>query len=78
MQSEKPFSERPKIGRTYRAWINQPSTLQPLHALHGKYCIAQNTGGGGVRLWFTEGPVHSMDAMRLWISECYLSATQQG
>ena len=45
-----------------RVWINQPSTLQPYHALHGKVGIAipEKNNEKGVRLCFTEGPVHSM------------------
>ena len=27
----------------YRAWINQPSTAQPHHNLHGRYCIVADT-----------------------------------
>jgi len=54
---------------TYRAWINQPSTLQPLHKLHGQRCIAQDTGGRTVRTWFTEGDVHSMQIMRKCLSK---------
>jgi hypothetical protein len=26
----------------YRAFINQPSTLQPLHHLHGQHCIVND------------------------------------
>ena len=58
----------------YRAWINQPSTLQPLHSLHGTKCIAVHDRPGNVRLYFTEGPVHSMDASPLCISKIKLSA----
>jgi hypothetical protein len=62
----------------YRAWINQPSTLQPLHHLHGKYCIAHDTHQGSVTIYFTEGDVHSMDVMRSCISRVYLSKTVTG
>jgi len=57
----------------YRAWINQPSTDQPLHALHGLRCIAEDTGGATVRLWFAEGDIHSMEALRTCISRIKLS-----
>ena len=57
----------------YRAWINQPSTLQPLHHLHGKFCIAHDTGDQSVTLYFAEGNVHSMTALRKCISRVYLS-----
>lgn len=60
----------------YRAWINQPSTLDPLHHLHGMKCIAWNDRPGNVRLFFTEGPVHSMDAKPLWITKVKLSSAE--
>ena len=70
--------------KIYRAWINQPSTLQPtlqpLHHMHGKRCIAVEDRPGNVRLYvrlyFTEGPVHSMDAKPLWISKVKLSSVE--
>jgi hypothetical protein len=58
----------------YRAWINQPSTLQPLHHLHGTPCIAMEDRPGNVRLYFVEGAVHSMDADPLSISKVKLSS----
>lgn len=63
--------------RTYRAWINQPSTLQPLHDKHGQRCIVvDDREKGTVRAWFTEGAVHSMEIPRLCVSEIKLSAAQ--
>jgi hypothetical protein len=59
--------------KLYRAWINQPSTLQPLHALHGTHCIVHDTGDQSVTLYFTEGDVHSTTAFRQCISRVYLS-----
>jgi len=53
---------------TYRAWINQPSTLDILHNLHGQRCIVQDTGDRLVRIWFTEGAVHSMEVPRKCLS----------
>lgn len=38
-----------------RMWINQPSTLQPLHHLHGTNVLAV-----GRRVYFLSGPVISM------------------
>ncbi len=52
----------------YRAWINQPSTLQPDHDLHGRYCIVADTKEPYVKIYFTEGPVHSRMIARLAIS----------
>lgn len=51
-------SQRP-IG-VYRGWINQPSTLQPLHNLHGKRCIVVPDTNGMVTIWFADGPTRSM------------------
>ena len=61
----------------YRAWINQPSTQQPLHALHGKHCIVDDQGQPSVTLHFTDGDVHSMTALRQCISRIHLSAATQ-
>jgi len=63
--------EKPRI---FRAWINQPSTLQPLHYLHGTACIATEDRPGNVRLYFVEGAVHSMDADPSCVSEVKLSS----
>jgi hypothetical protein len=62
--------------KLYRAWVNQPSTLQPLHKLHGKYCIVHDTGENSVTLYFTEGDLHSTTALRQCISRVYLSAAE--
>ena len=59
--------------RLYRAWINQPSTDQPLHALHGQRCIVEDHGRDSVRIWFTEGDIHSMEVLRRCVSEIKLS-----
>jgi hypothetical protein len=63
----------------YRAWVNQPSTLQPLHRMHGMKCIVydDHQDDGEVTLYFTDGPIHSMQARKLWISRVYLSKAQQ-
>jgi hypothetical protein len=61
----------------YRAWVNQPSTLQPLHGRHGQRCIVADTGERSVTLLFTEGDTHSMQALRECISRVYLSAAEQ-
>ena len=62
----------------YRAVINQPSTLQPLHHLHGRYCIAveSDKDRNDVTLYFTEGDLHSMTAFRHWISRVKLSSAE--
>jgi hypothetical protein len=59
--------------KIYRAWINQPSTLQPLHHLHGTVCIARDDGDDTLTLYFTTGDKHSMIAQRNCIARVYLS-----
>lgn len=46
-----------------RMWINQPSTLQPHHDLHGVRVLAQDSEFGPKysRIWFTSGDVVSME-----------------
>lgn len=63
----------------YRAWINQPSTLQPLNHMHGMKCIVhdEHKADGEVTLYFTEGDIHSMQARKLWISRIHLSKATQ-
>lgn len=64
--------------RPYRAWINQPSTTQPLHALHGKRCIAVKhiPDDGMVDVYFTEGSLHSMRVPKRSISQIKLSSAE--
>ena len=64
---------KPKI---YRAWINQPSTLQPLHRVHGRYCIAEDYGLPSLKLHFVDGDVHSMTALRECIVRVKLSSAE--
>lgn len=61
----------------YRAWVNQPSTLQPLHSMHGMKCIVNDTGEKSVTLYFTEGDLHSTTAFRETISKIHLSKATQ-
>jgi hypothetical protein len=46
-----------------RMWINQPSTLQEFHHLHGARVLAQASvyGPFARRVWFTQGDVVSME-----------------
>lgn len=62
---------------TYRAWVNQPSNLQPLHDFHGKNCIVNDSGDVTVTIWFTHGPVHSIVVPRNCVSRIHLSAATQ-
>lgn len=43
-----------------RMWINQPSTHQPLHNLHGTNVLATPEGHRIYRAYFLSGPIHSM------------------
>ena len=61
----------------YRAWVNQPSTLQPLHHLHGRHCIVHDKGEQSVTLYFTEGDLHSTTALRQCVSRVHLSSAPQ-
>lgn len=61
----------------YRAWINQPSTLQPLHHLNGTRCIVDDQRQKTVTLYFTEGKTHSMVAPRQCVSRVHLSAAKE-
>lgn len=45
--------------RPYRAWINQPSKLQPLHHLHGTKVIVTSIDSETAEVFFTEGCVIS-------------------
>lgn len=38
-----------------RMWINQPSSLHALHALHGTNVLAQPDGAGTVQIFFLSG-----------------------
>jgi hypothetical protein len=53
----------------YRAWINQPSTLQPLHKLHGTRCIVVEQYFDSVRVCFTNGDIVAMDVPTLCLSK---------
>lgn len=54
--------------RIERMWVNQPSTLQPLHTLHGTNVLAHPEHGDTWRIYFTTGPVISQQAPRLALS----------
>jgi hypothetical protein len=65
---------KPKI---YRAWINQPSTEQQLHRLHGVTCIAVDYGEPSLTLYFTDGDTHSTTALRQCVSKIKLSSAEE-
>ena len=47
-----------------RMWINQPSTMQPLHHLHGTRVLAD-----GTKVYLLDGPTISMEVPSLCLSE---------
>lgn len=51
-----------------RAWFNQPSTLQPLHRMHGIKCVVDDTKETHVTVYFSEGKVLSMVVPRNTLS----------
>jgi hypothetical protein len=55
-----------------RMWINQPSTLQENHELHGVCVLAEDQRlpyRKVVRVWFTSGDVISMEILPSALSE---------
>lgn len=52
-----------------RMWINQPSTHQPLHHLHGVNVLAHREYGETFRIYFLTGAVVSMQAFRNSLSK---------
>jgi len=56
-----------------RKWINQPSTLQPLHHLHGTNVIAITEYGNTWRIYFLSGDVVSQQADGLSLSDGWVS-----
>ena len=56
-------------GLPKRMWVNQPSTLQPLHNLHGTNVLAILEREGIYRIYFLFGPVISQEAFALWLSD---------
>ena len=49
-------------------WVNQPSTLQPLHHLHGTNVLAVHEYGDIWRIYFLSGDVPSQRAPRAALS----------
>lgn len=52
-----------------RMWINQPSTLQPHHALHGTNVLAQHEYDDTIRIYFLSGDKVSQQVSKLALSE---------
>ena len=58
--------KKPGIDNLARYWVNQPSTLQPHHNLHGVNLIAETTpdSDGIVRAYMVEGDTISMNIQK--------------
>jgi hypothetical protein len=55
----------------YRAWINQPSTAQPDHHLHGFNVLvdaSESQFSASVKVYFLSGSVVSQECLRLSLS----------
>lgn len=52
-----------------RMWVNQPSTLQPNHDLHGTRVLAAHEYDDTMRIWFLSGPMVSQQILRSALSE---------
>jgi len=52
-----------------RMWINQPSTGQPLYALHGTNVLAAHEHRDTCRVYFLEGPVESMQVLSVCLAD---------
>lgn len=51
-----------------RMWINQPSTLQPYHTLHGQRVLAMPERGETWRVYFLSGEVVSQQISKAALS----------
>lgn len=56
-----------------RVWINQPSTLQPDHALDGMNVLAIRDTDTMARIYFLSGPIESQQISYLALSEGWLT-----
>lgn len=57
------------MSKIERMWINQPSTLQTLHHLHGTNVLACHEYDDTWRVYFLNGNLISMQVSFLWLSE---------
>jgi hypothetical protein len=55
-----------------RMWINQPSTLQAHHVLHGTKVLAEPEGENLMRIYFTAGEVISQQISKTALSNGWL------
>lgn len=61
-----------KASRPQRMWINQPSSLQPHHALHGVNVLAVHEYGDTFRVYFLSGSTVSQQMLRRTLSNGWL------
>lgn len=52
-----------------RMWINQPSTSQPYHHLHGIDVLAVRESGHTFRCYFLSGPIISQQVPGMCLSD---------
>jgi hypothetical protein len=55
-----------------RMWVNQPSTLQPLHHLHGTNVLAVAEYNGVYRIYFLTGKIVSQQCLSLCLSSGWI------
>ena len=62
-----------------RMWINQPSTLQPLHRLHGVNVLAvkEPHSDNLMRVYFLKGTTISRPVPRLSLSEGWVAGLDE-
>jgi hypothetical protein len=70
------MGKNPKIGEfdmghglPKRMWVNQPSTLQPFHNLHGTNVLAIPEREGIYRIYFLAGPIIDQELSALCLSD---------
>ena len=56
-----------------RMWINQPSSLQPFHELHGTNVLAAHETGNVMRVWFLAGETVSQQLPLTVLSEGWVA-----
>lgn len=62
-----------------RMWINQPSTLQKFHHLHGVNVLASKTNSlDFTTIYFLSGDVISMRIPYFWLSSGWLKPVIKG
>ncbi len=52
-----------------RHWINAPSTLQPVHHMHGKNVIAEKTDDKMVTVYFVDGDTISARIPAIFLAD---------